>query len=79
LDSGYVEQCLDPNDSRNRPVRLTRRGRAAVKASVRIQADMRRRWEQHASPEDVTALVRTLELVVRAENGGQLPPVRPVW
>ena len=79
LDAGYVEPCVDPNDSRNRPVRLTRRGRAAVKASVRIQADLQRRWEQHASAEDVSTLVHTLERVVRAENGGELPPVRPGW
>ncbi|HEU4568915.1 MAG TPA: MarR family winged helix-turn-helix transcriptional regulator [Marmoricola sp.] len=79
LEAGYVEQAVDPHDSRNRPVRLTRRGRAAVKASVRIQQAMQRRWEQHVAPADMDALVATLEKVVRAENGGELPPVRPGW
>ena len=79
LDSGYVEQCVDPRDSRNRPVRLTRRGRAAVKTSVRIQAEMQRRWEEHVSAADVETLVTSLERIVRAENGGELPPVRPGW
>ena len=79
LDAGYVEQAVDPRDSRNRPVRLTRRGRAAVKASVRIQGEMQRRWEQHVSAADVDMLVTSLERIVRAENDGQLPPVRPGW
>ena len=79
LDSGYVEQCVDPRDSRNRPVRLTRRGRAAVRTSVRIQAEMQRRWEEHVSAADVETLVTSLERIVRAENGGELPPVRPGW
>ena len=79
LEAGYVEQAVDPHDSRSRPVRLTSRGRSAVKASVRIQAQMQRRWERHVNPADVEALVATLERVVRAENGGELPPVRPGW
>ena len=79
LDDGYVEQYVDRRDSRNRPVRLTRRGRAAVKTSVRIQAEMQRRWEEHVSAADVETLVTTLERVVRAENEGELPPVRPGW
>jgi DNA-binding MarR family transcriptional regulator len=79
LEAGYVEQGVDPHDGRNRPVHLTRRGRAAVKASVRIQDAMQRRWEQHVSTADVNILVTTLEKIVRAENGGELPPVRPGW
>lgn len=79
LETGYIEQSRDPHDGRNRPVRLTARGRAAVKASVRIQEALQRRWESHASAADVQALVTTLERVVRAENDGELPPVRPGW
>jgi DNA-binding MarR family transcriptional regulator len=79
LDAGYVEQGLDPHDGRNRPVRLTQRGRAAVEASVRIQEEMQRRWEDHVSTADVRTLVTSLERIVRAENGGELPPVRPGW
>ena len=79
LEEGYVEQGVDPRDSRSRPFRLTRRGRAAVKASVRIQEQMQRRWERHVPASEVRTLVDTLERIVRAENGGQLPPVRPGW
>ena len=55
------------------------RGRAAVRTSVRIQAEMQRRWEEHVSAADVETLVTSLERIVRAENGGELPPVRPGW
>ena len=79
LEEGYVEQGVDRRDSRSRPFRLTRRGRAAVKASVRIQEQMQRRWERHVPASEVRTLVDTLERIVRAENGGQLPPVRPGW
>lgn len=79
LDAGYVEPSADPSDSRSRPLRLTARGRAAVATSVRIQADMQRRWEQHVSAHDVDTIVTGLERIVRAENDGELPPVRPGW
>lgn len=79
LDAGYVEPSLDPADSRSRPLRLTARGRAAVATSVRIQADMQRRWERHVSAADIDTIVTGLERIVRAENDGELPPVRPGW
>ena len=79
VDEGYVRQGVDPRDSRNRPFSLTRRGRAAVKASVRIQDEIQRRWETHLSHQEVSTLVANLESLVRAENAGELPPVRPGW
>lgn len=42
-DLGHVELVVDPTDSRRRPVRLTRRGRAAVRRarSARQRVDQR--------------------------------------
>lgn len=77
LDEGYVTLDVDPVDTRNRPATLTRRGRAAVRASVRIQDRIRQGWERHAPPGDVGTLVATLEAVVRGEHAGELPPARP--
>ncbi len=79
LDTGYVEQGVDPADARNRPLRLTRRGRNAVAASVRIQADLETRWRRHVGATEMDALLAALERIVRAENGGALPPVKPGW
>ncbi|MBI1378358.1 MAG: MarR family transcriptional regulator [Frankiales bacterium] len=79
LDTGYLEPGTDPVDARNRPLVLTRRGRAAVAASMRIQGDLERRWRKHVGAGDMRALLGSLETIVRAENEGELPPVRPGW
>jgi DNA-binding MarR family transcriptional regulator len=41
---GYVERVPDPSDGRARLVRLTKKGRGAVKAAIREIAEIEARW-----------------------------------
>jgi DNA-binding MarR family transcriptional regulator len=78
-DEGYVEVVTGGGDARRRPVALTRRGRAAVEASVAIQHDIEQRWTGIVGPHRMQALRSGLGQAVLAESDGTLPPVRPAW
>jgi DNA-binding MarR family transcriptional regulator len=41
---GYVERVPDPSDGRARLVRLTKKGRGAVKAAIREIAEVEAKW-----------------------------------
>jgi DNA-binding MarR family transcriptional regulator len=78
-DDGYVEVGSAEGDARRKPLVLTRRGRAAVEASVAIQHDIEQRWAGVVGPSGMQALRSTLGAAVLAEADGALPPVRPAW
>jgi len=79
VDEDYVEVGSASGDARRKPVVLTRRGRAAVEASVAIQRDIERRWAAIVGPQRMQALRSSLGQAVLAQSGGTLPPVRPAW
>jgi DNA-binding MarR family transcriptional regulator len=79
VDEDYVEVGSASGDARRKPVVLTRRGRAAVEASVAIQHDIEQRWAAVVGPQKMQTLRATLSQAVLAESDGTLPPVRPTW
>jgi DNA-binding MarR family transcriptional regulator len=79
VDEDYVEVGSASGDARRKPVVLTRRGRAAVEASVAIQHDIEERWAGVVGPQKMQTLRATLRQAVLAESDGTLPPVRPAW
>jgi DNA-binding MarR family transcriptional regulator len=79
VDEDYVEVGSASGDARRKPVVLTRRGRAAVEASVAIQHDIEQRWAAVVGPQKMQTLRATLRQAVLAESDGTLPPVRPTW
>jgi DNA-binding MarR family transcriptional regulator len=79
VDEDYVEVGSASGDARRKPVVLTRRGRAAVEASVAIQHDIEQRWAAVVGPQEMQTLRATLRQAVLAESDGTLPPVRPAW
>ena len=79
VDEDYVEVGSASGDARRKPVVLTRRGRAAVEASVAIQHDIEQRWAAVVGPQKMQTLRATLRQAVLAESDGTLPPVRPAW
>jgi DNA-binding MarR family transcriptional regulator len=79
VDEDYVEVGSASGDARRKPVVLTRRGRAAVEASVAIQHDIEQRWAAVVGPQKMQTLRATLRQAVVAESDGTLPPVRPTW
>ena len=79
VDEDYVELGSAGDDARRKPVVLTRRGRAAVAASVAIQHDIEQRWAAVVGAQRMQILRSTLHQAVFAQSDGTLPPVRPAW
>ena len=79
VEGGYVEIGTAAGDARRKPLRLTDRGRAAVASSVAIQQEIERRWAGTVGSRRMDTVRTALQEAVRAESGGELPPVRPAW
>ncbi len=79
VEGGYVEIGTAADDARRKPLILTDRGRAAVASSVAIQQELERRWAGTVGSRRMDTVRTALQEAVRAESGGELPPVRPAW
>ena len=82
LDEGYVAQGdSGAGDARRKPLRLTAKGRRVVALSVEVQGRIEQDWAALAGARSSAGLRQTLERVVsaRADEDGELPPVRPTW
>lgn len=58
--AGYVERVPDPTDARARLVRIAGRGREAVAAARRIEAQIEAEWIAHLGKRDAAHLRRIL-------------------
>jgi DNA-binding MarR family transcriptional regulator len=77
--AGYVARERSTYDARARPVTLTSRGEAALRAAERAQQAIERRWAKLSSRDDVEAMRRVLDAVI-AERVAEGPlPLRPSW
>ncbi|QNN51486.1 MarR family winged helix-turn-helix transcriptional regulator [Nocardioides mesophilus] len=79
VDEGYVDAGPAAGDARRRPYVLTERGRSAIEASVRIQAELEAQWADVVGQRQLRTARLALEKAVRAGAEGELPPVRPSW
>lgn len=78
--AGYVVRTDSADDARARPVVLTARGRAALKAAATAQRDIERGWARLSSVDDVAALRRVLDAVIESASTPDRPlPIRPAW
>jgi len=76
--AGYADRCADPDDARAKRVELTGRGRDLLAAVEGIYAELETGWSSVLGRGHLDALRGDLETVVRAANGGELPPIRPI-
>jgi len=76
--AGYVKRTAAGADGRRRPVRLTARGRALLRAVEEIYAELEGDWARALGAPGLERLRDDLATVV-AGPGGELPPVRPTW
>lgn len=79
LAAGYVEHSTGTADGRVRPVRLTDRGRQLLATVEEIYQEREAEWAAVVGARSVENVRRDIARVLRSENGGELPPVRPTW
>jgi DNA-binding MarR family transcriptional regulator len=76
--AGYVARSVDDGDARQRPIRLTTRGRDLLTAVEAIYDDLEAEWADVIGLRRVAAIRRDLTEVL-SDPQGELPPVRPGW
>ncbi len=74
---GYVERTAAGDDGRQRPVRITERGRQLLHEVERIYVDLEAEWAEIIGRGTVEALRSDLTAVLQTRHGGRLPAVRP--
>ena len=72
---GYVERAPDPIDGRAKIIRLTKRGRDARRAALRIFDDIEREWADRFG-EDRIAELREILMAIAAEDSVAPPAER---
>jgi DNA-binding MarR family transcriptional regulator len=75
--AGYVRRGAGSTDTRQRPVRLTPRGRRLLAAVEVIYAELEQRWADVIGASNVERVRRDLTEVLAVD--GELPAVRPTW
>jgi DNA-binding MarR family transcriptional regulator len=76
---GYVQRVPDADDARARRIRLTPRGRSALRTVEAVYAELEAEWARVVGAERLEGLRADLETVLRSQNDGRLPAVRPTW
>ena len=79
ISTGYIQRGTDPQDGRQRPVSLTRRGEELLSAVEQVYAELEDRWAKLIGTSHVDRMRRDLMHVLSDPSNGQLPPVRPPW
>ncbi|HEV3049618.1 MAG TPA: MarR family winged helix-turn-helix transcriptional regulator, partial [Longimicrobium sp.] len=76
---GYVHRVPDADDARARRLRLTPRGHSALRTVEAVYAELEAEWARVVGAERLEALRADLATVLRSQNDGRLPAVRPTW
>lgn len=74
-----VRRRPDREDGRAKLVQITDRGRRLLEDVETIYAELEADWAAVLGAGVVEAVRRDLTTVLRAQHGGDLPPVRPPW
>jgi DNA-binding MarR family transcriptional regulator len=77
--AGYVQRGVDAQDGRQRPVRLTSRGRELLGSVEQIYTELEQEWANVIGAAQVQRMRRDLVRVLSDARSGELPPVRPIW
>ncbi|GMV17673.1 MAG: MarR family transcriptional regulator [Polyangiaceae bacterium] len=76
---GYVLRAVDEDDARARRVELTAKGHRALAAVERIYVELEAEWAGVLGERRVETMRRDLVTVLRTQNAGKLPAVRPTF
>ena len=77
LGAGYLEQAVGTDDGRQRPLRLSPRGRDLLAEVERIYVELEAEWATVIGAPALDRLRRDLRSALIALHGGGLPAVRP--
>jgi DNA-binding MarR family transcriptional regulator len=77
--AGFLVQAAGESDGRQRPLRLTKRGRKLLTAVESIYSELENGWSERIGVNEVERVRRALTRVITRTDDGQLPPVRPTW
>jgi len=75
---GLVDIGPHPTDSRAKSVAISEQGRRLLMSVERIYADLEAEWADVLGHEMIEEMREGLKTVLRATNGGALPPMRPM-
>lgn len=76
---GYVHRVPDADDARARRIRLAPRGHSALATVEAVYAELEAEWARVLGAERLEALRADVATVLRSQNDGRLPAVRPTW
>lgn len=74
-----VRRRPDAEDGRAKVVEITAEGRRLLRDVETIYAELEAGWAAVIGSERVEALQHDIARVLRAQNDGELPPIRPTW
>ncbi len=77
LEAGYLEQAVGTEDGRQRPLRLSPRGRDLLGDVEAIYVELEGEWASVIGAAGLVRLRRDLRSALVASHGGDLPAVRP--
>ena len=77
VDAGYLQASAASPDSRERPLRLSRRGIRLLADVEEVYAELEAEWVEVIGATGLSRLRRDLTRAVAAAHGGRLPGVRP--
>ena len=76
---GLLRRAPHGDDGRAKALALTDRGHGLLADVEATYAELEAAWAEVVGRDSVEAIRRDLLTVLRAENHGSLPPLRPTW
>jgi len=77
VSGGYLQRGAEPEDRRQRPLVLTRRGEELLAAVEQVYGELEDSWAQAIGAARVQAMRGDLVSVLSDPGDGRLPPIRP--
>jgi DNA-binding MarR family transcriptional regulator len=74
-----VRRRSHDEDGRAKLVEITPEGRRLLRDVETVYAELEAGWAAVVGAERLEALRRDIAAVLRAQNDGELPPIRPTW
>lgn len=78
-NDGYVRRIVHASDARSRQIELTKKGRHVLEIVESIYQNLEHEWGAIVTHRHVEIMRSDLIRILRAQNNGSLPAIRPTW